>query len=116
MIQSKIRARENEIELLGNNMNSEIVKQYHSKLLESTKYVNFRGIPMPRDKDGTPMTLEVPLERVYVQVLVREIKPIPPLASEPDTDLYGAVEQFSNLQFESDYSQDLVEPRNVSMI
>ncbi|CAG0933929.1 Phycocyanobilin lyase subunit alpha [Thermoflexales bacterium] len=43
-----------------------LLADYRARVLEETRYVNLRGIPLPRGRDGRPMPLQVPLEKVYI--------------------------------------------------
>ncbi len=41
---------------------------YRRRVLDETRLVNLAGIPLPRDREGQPIPLEVPLDQVYVRV------------------------------------------------
>ncbi len=39
---------------------------FRRRVLEETRLVNLAGVPLPRDRAGQPIPLEVPLDRVYI--------------------------------------------------
>ncbi|RMF83541.1 MAG: NACHT domain-containing protein, partial [Nitrospirae bacterium] len=45
-----------------------ILAAYRRRVLEETRLVDLAGIPLPRDRDGRPIPLEVPLDRVYIRI------------------------------------------------
>jgi HEAT repeat protein len=45
-----------------------LLTEYRARVLEETRYVNLRGIPLPRGRDGRPMPLQVPLDKVYIRI------------------------------------------------
>jgi HEAT repeat protein len=45
-----------------------LLAKYRARVLDETRYVNLRGIPLPRGRDGRPMPLQVPLDKVYIRV------------------------------------------------
>jgi HEAT repeat protein len=45
-----------------------LLAEYRARVLEETRYVNLRGIPLPRGRDGRPMPLQVPLDKVYIRI------------------------------------------------
>lgn len=42
--------------------------EYRTRILEETRYVNLRGIPLPRDRSGRPISPNIPLARVYIRI------------------------------------------------
>lgn len=47
---------------------------YRRRVLKDTEFINFQGIPLPRDPSGRFVPLRVPLESVYIQIQVQEEK------------------------------------------
>ncbi len=45
-----------------------LLKGYRQQVLEETRYVQLAGIPLPRDREGKPIPLQVPLDRVYIRI------------------------------------------------
>ncbi|RME33957.1 MAG: NACHT domain-containing protein, partial [Thermoflexia bacterium] len=45
-----------------------LLANYRQDVLSETRLVNLAGIPLPRDRDGRPIPLEVPLDRVYIRI------------------------------------------------
>ncbi|MBN1873021.1 MAG: trypsin-like peptidase domain-containing protein, partial [Anaerolineae bacterium] len=45
---------------------------YRARLLEETHYVSFSGIPLPTGRDGRPLELSLPLDRVYIRLRMIE--------------------------------------------
>ncbi len=47
---------------------------YLARILEQTRYVNLTGIPLPYGRDGRPVRLDLPLDKVYIHVQAVEGK------------------------------------------
>ncbi len=45
-----------------------LLAAYRRRVLQETRYVQLAGIPLPRDRDGQPIPLQVPLDRVYIRI------------------------------------------------
>ncbi len=45
-----------------------LLAAYRRRVLEETRLVDLAGIPLPRDRDGRPIPLKVPLDRVYIRI------------------------------------------------
>lgn len=100
------------MEALNLDLFKKLLNQYRSQILESTKYVNFRGIPLPKNREGMPIPLDIPLDKVYVQLQAFELKISPPEKSEKSLDGNQVVEEFSNQQINSNPKQILSEQIN----
>lgn len=48
--------------------------EYRRRLLDETRFVNFHGIPLPRDRSGRAVAPEVPLDKVYIRIQALEEK------------------------------------------
>jgi energy-coupling factor transporter ATP-binding protein EcfA2 len=46
--------------------------EYRQRVVRDNHFVNFRGIPLPRDRSGRPMPLQVPLDKVYIRLQATE--------------------------------------------
>src|SRR5437016_5680253 len=51
-----------------------LLANYRARLLEQTAFVNLRGIPLPRGRDGRPAPLDVRLDKVYIRLQAVEEK------------------------------------------
>ncbi len=45
-----------------------LLKRYRQQVLKETRYVDFTGIPLPLDRERKPISLQVPLDRVYIRI------------------------------------------------
>jgi HEAT repeat protein/energy-coupling factor transporter ATP-binding protein EcfA2 len=45
-----------------------VIEKYRRQILEETQYVNLQGIPLPKDRTGCQVMLNLPLTKVYIQV------------------------------------------------
>ena len=52
------------------NSYSNVLTKYCAEILQSTKYLNFRGIPLPKDQHGLPISLKIPLNKIFIQLQV----------------------------------------------
>ncbi len=46
----------------------DILAEYRERVLQATRFVNLAGIPLPRDRSGRRIELQVPLEKVYIRI------------------------------------------------
>jgi len=45
-----------------------LLAEYRRRVLDETEFVNLTGIPLPRERDGRPVPLRVPLDKVYIRI------------------------------------------------
>lgn len=45
---------------------------YRQRVVEANGFVNLRGIPLPRDRSGRPVQLQIPLDQVYIHLQATE--------------------------------------------
>jgi Domain of unknown function (DUF4062)/NACHT domain len=46
--------------------------EYRQRVVRENHFVNFRGIPLPRDRSGRPVPLQMPLDNVYIRIQATE--------------------------------------------
>jgi ABC-type glutathione transport system ATPase component len=56
-----------------NKLNRQL-EEYRQRVLRETYLVNLRGIPLPENKSGRPMTVDIPLGKVYIRFRAVEEK------------------------------------------
>ena len=46
--------------------------EYRQRVVRENHFVNFRGIPLPRDRSGRPVPLQMPLDKIYIRLQATE--------------------------------------------
>jgi len=46
----------------------ELLADYRQRVIQDTRFVKLAGIPLPRDRSGRPIHIQVPLDRVYIRI------------------------------------------------
>jgi hypothetical protein len=46
--------------------------EYRQRVVRENHSVNFRGIPLPRDRSGRPVPLQMPLDKIYIRIQATE--------------------------------------------
>ena len=53
-------------------LENEGLDDYRSRVVENTKFINLAGIPLPRDKSGQYVPIQMPLDQMYIRILAIE--------------------------------------------
>ena len=53
---------------LSSRVKESLLIDYRSQVLAETRFVNLIGIPLPRDRNGRFLPLQLPLDKVYIRI------------------------------------------------